>query len=125
MRGLYTEVGSKEVHADICRAFTEVIWCQLGCFGRDGITGVSEGSKRCKNAEKMGENVADGVAETAFVGMGTGENMVTVGVEVFTARAFCTNKGRGECRKAEAAKKGKTVGVVVEALVLVLAGETV
>lgn len=83
-----TEVGWEEVHTDVGGAFAEVIGGKTRSFGRDRVGGVGEGSKWGDGAEEVGEGIADGMAEAAFVGIRTREDVVAKGVEVFPARAF-------------------------------------
>jgi hypothetical protein len=45
VRGLCTEVGGEEVHADVGGAFAEVVRGEAGCLSGDGFSGVGEGSE--------------------------------------------------------------------------------
>jgi hypothetical protein len=51
VRGLCAEVGGEEVHANVSRAFVEVVRGEAGCLGGDRFGGVSEGSEWGKGAE--------------------------------------------------------------------------
>jgi hypothetical protein len=51
---LCAEVGGEEVHADVGRAFAEVVGGEAGCFGSDGfggVGGVGEGGEWGEGAE--------------------------------------------------------------------------
>jgi hypothetical protein len=45
VRGLCAEVGGEEVHANVGRAFAEVVRGEAGCLGGDGFGGAGEGSE--------------------------------------------------------------------------------
>jgi len=97
----------------------------LWSFDGDGVGRVGEFGKGGKGVTNVGSGVTEGIAEFALGGIGTDEDVVAVGVERLATGAVGTNKGRREKREVETVEESKAVGLVVKAMVIVLARHAV